>query len=113
MSYTEFHIGKLKPVDLEQKCLEDWCKKTLVLSGRTGISSYNHSWLEELQDVHYDKYYTYKDKLYEFIDHTETEDETCFCKLILKEDGIVEFIASFYNGGTCLSEMLNDEFDKL
>ena len=58
--------------------------------------------------------YTIKDDLYEWLSHEckfDVEDD--FCNLIENQDKTISVHAQFYNGGQCLCEVLNDNWDKL
>lgn len=43
----------------------------------------------------------------------ETDTEDAFMNLSRNHDGSISFIGSFYNGGTCFSEMLEESLDEL
>ena len=108
MSQNEFHTGRLVPVDLEGKTIEEFAEKTCREAGILEISSYHDSWLEELKyEGDYEKYFIVEDVIYEMVDHAETDDDY-FVHMRRNEDGSISFSAQFYNGGTCLSEVIED-----
>jgi hypothetical protein len=118
MSYTEFHSGKLFPVKIE-KNLEETCR---IIAKRFNIEL-GEDWKSDFIDKfdeysskkdHADEeYFIHNDKLYRVIDHVETDAEDCFMKLSRNHNGSISFVGSFYNGGTCFSEMLDEALDEL
>lgn len=114
MSQTEFHFGKIKPVQIpEGQTLEEWCKGKCAEEGVTEIPFYNKSWEETYRYNGKNKYFIHKRKVYEFIDHHESQDSEYFMKLFQDPDGTITFVGQFYNGGTCFSEMLEEALDEL
>lgn len=111
MSYTEFHTGKLRKVDTGDLTMEQYCEKRCKDLNKS-LSSYNDNYAREFVDSS-DKFIILEEELYEFIEHEELEDENFFMKLMPNSDGTISFIGQFYNGGTCLSEMLEDAFKEL
>ena len=109
MSYTELHTGKLIKVDLGDLTLEEYCEKQCKENDKP-LSSFNKDYTEQFRDSFYEKFIILNDELYEFLEHEEHEDENYFMKLYPNQDGTISFIGQFYNGGTCLSEMLEDAF---
>lgn len=118
MSYTEFHSGKLFPVKIE-KNLEETCR---IIAKRFNIEL-GEDWKSDFMDKfdHYElkhdrtseEYFIHNDKLYRIIDHVETDAEDTFMKLSRNQNGSISFVGSFYNGGTCFSEMLEESLDEL
>ena len=61
-----------------------------------------------------DKYIIIKNCLYEWLEHEcRYDEEDDFCDLKENQDKTISIHAQFYNGGTYLDEVLNDEWDKL
>lgn len=54
-----------------------------------------------------DVYYIVGKKVYEDIDHVEF-DECGFNDFRKNEDGTISYFTMFYNGGACLSEVIED-----
>lgn len=118
MSYTEFHSGKLFPVKIE-KNLEETCR---IIAKRFNIEL-GEDWKSDFMDKfdNYEnkrghaseEYFIHNDKLYRVIDHVETDTEDYFMNLSRNHDGSISFVGSFYNGGTCFSEMLEESLDEL
>lgn len=63
--------------------------------------------LNEYQDYRDPQYMILDSKIYEILSIHDLESEY-FCKVIKHENGEIDFIASWYNGGACLEEVLND-----
>lgn len=58
-----------------------------------------------------DKFYIVKGNIYETIEDKEVDDDMSFLKD--NGDGTYDYFIEFYNGGTCLSECIEDELEKL
>ena len=113
MSQNEFHTGRLVPVDLEGKTVEEFAEKVCREAGISEISSYHDSWSEELKyEGGYEKYFIIEDAIYEMVDHSETDDDY-FVHMKRNEDGSISFSAQFYNGGTCLSEIIEESISEM
>lgn len=104
MSQTELHIGKLRKVELEQnQSLEDFYKEKLKNIGITELR----------KDEFYEKYFVINNVIWEIFDHEEKDDSDDIYELKPNPDGTLSFIMKFYNGGTCLSECIEEELKKL
>lgn len=112
MSYTETHFGKLRKVDMHGHSLEDWCRMYCRLNGIQELSSYNNTWEEQFRDVYYEKFFINGNEVWEVIEHQEIGEDD-ISKMILNGDGTIIFVMQFYNGGTCLSEMIEEGLEKL
>jgi hypothetical protein len=113
MSQTEYHIGKLVPVDLQGLPLEKMCQKICQEKGVIEISSLYESWEEQVKYDFYDQYYVVDGVIYSLQDHTEGSDESHFMNMRRESDGTIHFVTQFYNGGTCLSEMVEDGISRM
>lgn len=54
----------------------------------------------------YEKYVAIGDKLYKFLEYKQEDPYDNYCNLQKIDEGKIKFFSSFYNGCTCLSEML-------
>lgn len=106
MSRVETYRGKLKKVNGTEE-IEELCKKVLEENGFYGISKCSKSYSESIYDELDDKYVMLDGTLYE-IEKEELGDDY-FCNLKRNDDGSIDFYTQFYNGGTYLNEMLEDE----
>lgn len=107
MSYTELHVGTLTEVDLEGLTLEQFCEK--VCKDRNIKTFNNDDWVDVFKFECPD-FIIHKGKVYHLED-IEFNDEYVdnFVKNI---DGSFSYVAQFYNGGTCLSEILEENLNK-
>jgi len=110
MSDYEQHFGKLRLVPQEEgQTMDELCKSLWVKEGQ---SADDYEEPSTLFDEYYEKYIMVDGKLWEVFDHTESDDDTDF-HIADNKDGTYTFQTRFYNGGTCLSEMLEDAIKKL
>ena len=119
MSRVETHFGKIKILALGNKAVLDYIKRNNL-----GDKVKECSWCGEIDfDVEDNDYIVlHKDVKYgaatehilcKFVNHTEFdegEDIEIFNQTSPDE---YEFLAQFYNGGTCLEEILSNELSKL
>ena len=114
MSEQETIKGKIKKVDLQGKTLEEWAKEYVCTNYTVlAIPSVYNSWLEILLNVFHERFYLYNNEtLFEFIEKTEIDD-SYFCFIEDNKDGTYSFYTSYYNGGTCLQECLDDKFKNI
>lgn len=112
MSYTEYHYGKLKIIPkFDNESLEEQCKR-LSKKSELPDPEYYITWQEYLRDVFDGTYIIIDNIVYEIYDHFETDDSDFF-KVIPFDSGTFIFVGSFYNGGTCLNECIEEEMIKL
>lgn len=112
MSHTETHFGKLRKVELNSS-IEEWAKQKCNEEGISEIPDYFDSWEETFKDrMSYKKYFFSKDEVWEAVEHVE-EDDGDIDIMVQNQDGTVTFVFQFYNGGTCLSEMIEDGLARL
>ena len=110
MSSYETHSGILKKVDTDnvRQYLFDLTNDSKILDEDYDIDEFIYD--NSLQE----KYIVLKNGLYEWLEHEcKYDEEDNFCDLKENEDKTISVHAQFYNGGTFLDEILNDEFDKL
>nr|CDL66711.1 unnamed protein product [uncultured bacterium] len=116
MSYTELHLGKLRKIDLNGMDIETYCKEECERHGYE-YGKYTDSWYSALRDGiarknfkdnkgYISKIVKVNGELYEIIDDTEFPDNDFISYIINNGDGTYTYLMSFYNGGTCLDEML-------
>ena len=104
MSYTEKHIGTVRPIDLKGNTVEEWCKEYC----QEKLSEINckcyDSWIECFRHnfvLNDDTKYIVTDKrVFELVYDEEMDDDlVCFAN---NNDGTISYGCEFYNGGTCL-----------
>jgi hypothetical protein len=116
MSYTETHQIKLKEIKVND--LEEWVKNRCQ-EYRPELKDP----ADEGEDTWFDVYYYYivdidqnymilNGKLYKVIEHIDlSHDDVNIVNV--NDDGIIEIITSFYNGGCGLNEALEYNLEKL
>lgn len=131
MSETEIHTGRMTVFARNGgEALGDYFARFLALKGieysktefdecfeldseeatkenlREFMTRFNGSWRKQTFIISY-----CDDLIFDFVEHKyhDSLDVSTFTKL---EDGSYSFTMSFYNGGTCLPEMLSDAFRK-
>ena len=112
MSGVHTIVGKIKKVDLKGKSIEEFAKEHMSYLSRK-LPSHYESYTEYLKSYYdYERYFTIKGKLYEII---EAKDITYsdFCIVNENIDETYSFVTSFYDGGTCLTEMLEEGFSSI
>ena len=111
MSYTETHVGKLRKVETGPN-IEDWCQAYCHTEGYHELESYHENWTEQFREHFYDKFLVTENTVYEIFDHIETDDGSIY-HMQENPDGTYTFVMQFYNGGTCLSECLEEGLEKV
>lgn len=114
MSESVVEIGKLKLVEkLENETLEEQCKRILESKFENyKLDDYYDNYEEALRDKFYDDYYVFNGNLY----NLEYKTIESYCEIAegkIQSDGSIDFITAYYNGGACLSEMLDEVMVKL
>lgn len=117
MSYTEKHLGRLRKVDLQGKSLEEWCKEYCeshgILTHKYGPSFKENPWTATFKyyQENRNKFFIIDNNVYQMLHHREiTEDFDVFW---FEPDGDIQFAVEFYNGGTCLEEVMEDGVKRL
>lgn len=118
MSQDEYHTGKLKKFkgDHEAKAIEllielaEWTHDGIQAQIPRAYDSAVHLYQDE---VYKGKFIAINGELYELIDHVEEDECYGFMNFNENEDGTFSFSTLFYNGETCLTEMLGEEIAKL
>jgi hypothetical protein len=108
MSRVETHIGRLKKVDLQGKSIEDWSKEKCIELGYSEKPTYHTLWSEYLKyDILWQKIFFTKNDIWEVLESSEIGDNDI---IILNDnpDGTKSYTMRFYNGGTCLCEILEN-----
>ena len=125
MSYTELQTGKIRKIgemtfeDAEEICknlCRDISPKRYNEIIKNGFKSYEHSWMEVVNDEMYDgkSFLLYKNGiLYMVHDVKNYEDEGFFFRKEKINDTEYSFVTQYYNGGTCLPEIIEEEVDKI
>lgn len=108
MSDTERHIGKIKKVDLGELSVEEWCKNKCE-SLKIGLSPYHETYKKALLSQLFPPIaLEVKGELWEVIEDWEDDYTGSLSILTPDIDGSYNYVMQFYNGATCLSEMLEE-----
>jgi len=105
MSYTEHIKGKMREIPII-KSYEETCKN--IYEAETG-SDKLPSWCMGYDEYLYEEcpeYLLLKGRIFKIIEKEDIDPDTDFTNLTENEDGTISFETRFYNGGTCLSEVL-------
>ena len=128
MSFTETCVGKLKklgvyenPVGLKLYC-ELRFKKTYPekykVYKENGFPSWIKGWFDALNDELYDTTHGqlfYNEKTGELWEsyNIKSLNNEYFCEMIYEGADTYTFVTQFYNGGTCLPEILEEKIEEL
>jgi hypothetical protein len=61
-----------------------------------------------IKDVYYDRYLIVGDTWFEVLSVENLDIDDSYCNISEVSNGVYKFDTMFYNGGTCLSEMLEE-----
>ena len=125
MSYAERNTGKIKLVaEMTKEECEQYCHDYYNREfGQTDeIPRFCEDWLEACNDELWKQRYEDPKKSPRFVyvngklwfayDIREHEIGSFFFDIVKTSDGEYVFNTSFYNGGTCLEEILDEEMEK-
>lgn len=114
MSQTETHFGKLRKVIIpENQTIEEWCKAKCLEMNITELPSYCDDWREVIKYDYSEKYFFTGDEIWEAFEHVECDEGDDINVMNPNEDGTITFVMQFYNGGTCLGEMIEEGLNKI
>lgn len=105
MSDYKAYTGKLKKIEFlnDNETLEELQYRAYLDFGGKG-KYYKNILFEDF----YDDFLIIENNLYKIMDLNETDPYDNYCIINKNEDSTFSFSTRFYNGGTCLSEMLED-----
>ena len=113
MSQDEFHRGKLRKIDLKNKSIEDFFKEKCIENGIVELDKWTKDWYSMYRgNVDNLEYFSNRKSVYQLYNHKQFEDFD-IQELSKLENGDYEFIVNFYNGGTCLGEIIEEFVNKL
>jgi hypothetical protein len=109
MSEMETHIGKMRRIECTSQ--EEKATELMASEGkeRPSYCATNLEWLLS----EYDEYVSTPTELWKVIEDNELDGDDDINNLTENEDGTISFVTRFYNGGACLTEMLEDGLKKL
>ncbi len=109
MSDTERNTGKLIPISLlEGETNEQYAFN--VLGGKK--EEYNATFLEELLDKEYKKWFLYDGILYKVENERSLDDDDVF-HANKNSDGTINYVLRFYNGGCGFTEAMETALERM
>jgi hypothetical protein len=107
MGDYERHKGTLRPIELTEDTALEYLKQS-----NAEREDYYGSAVEQLLDDTED-FIKIGGQIYKLENHEEFGCDLDFSEVHKNEDGSYDFHALFYNGGTCLSEMIGWAIEEL
>jgi len=107
MSEDVTYAGKLRKVYCGDS-LEDEARRILLNLG-TEIDEYYDTYLESLKEN--DKYMVIEDCIYEVLEKRKLNHD--FMLATQESDGTISFFVSYYNGGCCLEEAVEEAINNI
>lgn len=108
MNEVRRHIGKIRKVELNGMTPEEWYQKECE---KHGISNpdYCYTWKECYNDEFWPFIPVEVDgELWEIVEDREEDDTEDLSLLKKNPDGTYDYLMQFYEGETCLTEMLEE-----
>lgn len=113
MSETVRFKGCLKEIKNPKKLsLEELCKEICMKHLLYELPQYDDNYQELLLEEKYNQYIILDDKLFSIEELQEIDPYKDYCHIQKNSDGRYFFETQFYNGGACLSEMLEENWNK-
>ena len=100
MSQTETHIGKFKILTKGKDNILEYIKEHNIEK----FFNVNKYYIES-ESEYYD--ILDGDTLIEYVEHREYDEDDNLVEFTKNEDGTIDFLIRFYNGGCCLQEALS------
>ena len=110
MSEQQTQRGKFKEVDLQGKTIEEYCEEYCISRGK--VKKDYETWREFLFDIYWEEFFVVNDRLFQFIE-IKNLDNSYYTQIDKEENGVYSFYSTYYNGGTCLTECLEYELEKM
>jgi hypothetical protein len=102
-------FGKLRLVEpKENETLDQLCKRLWI--EKSGNKEEDYKDENNLFEDYYGEYIEIKGKIYEIFEHGIILEDDMFCHLQDNKDGTFSFQTRFYNGATCMTEMITEAF---
>jgi hypothetical protein len=109
MSRTIRMKGTLRKVYCgDFKTVEETKEKIWQLAGETAPYS-KYAWDD---NDYWERYITTDNGVFEILSKEEFDVENSYCDLTYNLDGTISFHTRYHNGGTCMSEMLEDALEQ-
>lgn len=111
MSEQQTQRGKFKKIDLQGKTIEEWCEEQCIKLGKTKKWA-DETWKEFFFNMYWDEYFIAKGELYQIL-KVENIDSCYYVQVDKQDDDTYSFYATYYDGGTCLIECLEEGIENL
>lgn len=120
MSKVELHIGVLREINTRGLTVEEWIKRWvdnyLDINECSYYSDHRSNPDFNYKDAFYgltwhNPYIITGDKIFKVYDNLQESD--FICNINKSSNGDYTYTAQFYNGGTCLTEVLEDELKSI
>lgn len=111
MSEQQTQRGKFKKIDLQGKTIEKWCEEQCINQGKTNKWA-NATWKEFFFYMYWDEYFIVNDELYQILEVKDI-DSCYYVQVDKQDDDTYSFYATYYDGGTCLTECLEEGIENL
>lgn len=112
MSETVYYTGKLTPVKTKTgETLEDTAKR-IIDENNYKIESYYKTAHECFDDVYYREYITVNNKIYS-VQNEDVDDNDDIFKATINEDGSINYVVKYYNGGCSFNEAIEEAMKPL
>lgn len=110
MSEQQTKRGKFKEIDLQGKTIEEYCKEYCISRGEEKDD--DETWREFFFDMYWEDFFVVNDRLFQLI-AVEKLDGVNYTKIDKEDNGVYSFYSTFYNGGTCLTECLENKLEEM
>ena len=112
MSDYESHKGRIKPIfRLENESDKQYFFRA---TGKDISTEDFDDLMEAIYDLDlYNKYFYVRETIYENLEHEELDPYSSECVLNGNDTDGYTYHTMFYNGGTCLSEIIEEAIEKL
>ena len=111
MSDYELHQGKIKKVETELSCEEFAKQEFIKITDKDTLPKGYNNFIEALRDES-EEFYFIKSKIYR-IENNELDSDSDIFQYKKLEDTSIEYTLRFYNGGTGLSEQIEEILNKV
>lgn len=110
MSEQQTKRGKFKEIDLQGKTIEEYCKEYCISRGEEKDD--DETWREFFFDMYWEDFFVVNDRLFQLI-AVEKLDSVNYTKIDKEDNGVYSFYSTFYNGGTYLTECLENKLEEM
>ena len=112
MSEMEFHRGILREVErLHGEDLEDLCKRLCKEQNISEPLDADDNYEDNLLNKSMREYVSVNERLFKMVEHKHFEEDNFIITKL--DNGDYLFSGGFYNGGTCLSECIEENLGAL